>query len=310
MFFSRTAPTTTMLAWILLARPLVAQEFAPRSYPVRSVETWTYKSPTMGESYDISIGLPPGYQANPAKSWPLLVVTDGNHAFPGAFDAATSLASQGDIDGVIVMSVGVPLEDGDSVWTARRVYEFSPPDWDRQDPFGKLVSGLCTANKTPADRCTGGAPRFLDMLVREIIPRAKAKYRIDLNRLGLYGISAGGFFASWVIFQPNSPFTTYIISSPATAYGDGEALELEAKYAETHKDLKASIYLASGELEMDHPMFEGTGQIVSGMTHLSGKLRSRNYPGLKLFVEVHRGLGHSDAGPTTLARGLRLLYAK
>ena len=300
----------TMLALFLLARPLVAQEFAPRSFPIRSVESWSYPSPSMGETYDINVGLPPGYAANPNKSWPLLVVTDGNQVFPVAFDAASNLASQGDIDGVIVLSVGVRLEDGDSVWTRRRVYEFSPPDWPRQDKFGQLVSGLCAAYKTPADKCSGGAPKFLDMIVKEVIPRAKAKYRIDMNRLGLYGISAGGFFASWVIFQPNSPFTTYIISSPATAYGDDEALRLEGKYAETHKDLKANIYMASGELEMDHPMFEATGHIVSGMIRLGGMLRSRNYPGLKLVMEVHPGLGHSDAGPSTLNRGMRVVYAK
>ncbi|HKP27752.1 MAG TPA: alpha/beta hydrolase-fold protein [Gemmatimonadales bacterium] len=293
-----------------VAFPLVAQEFTPRPFPVRSVESWTYKSPSMGETYGISVGLPPGYKENPTRSWPLLVVTDGDHVFPVAFDAASALAGQGDIEGVIVLSVGAVLDDGDSVWTRRRIYEFSPPNWDRQDPFGKLLTGFCAAYKAAPDKCSGGAPRFLDMIVKEIIPKAKAKYRVDMNRLGLYGISAGGFFASWVIFQPNSPFTTYIISSPATAYGDGEALKLEAKYAETHKDLKASIYLASGELEMDNPMLEGTGQIVSGMTHLGAKLKSRNYPGLKLWMEIHRGLGHSDGGGTTLNRGMRVVYGK
>ena len=290
--------------------PLSAQEFTPRSFPIRSVESWSYKSPGMGETYDISVGLPPGYKENPSKSWPLLVVTDGNQVFPIAFDAANSLATQGDIDGIIVLSVGVTLEDGDSAWTRRRIYEFSPPNWDRKDPFGKGVTSYCAGFKSAPDKCTGGAPKFLDMIVNEVIPRAKAKYRIDSNRLGLYGISAGGFFASWVMFQPNSPFTTYIISSPATAYGDGEALKLEAKYAETHKDLKASIYMASGELEMANPYLEGIGQIVSGMTRLGAMLKSRNYPGLKLVMEIHPGLGHSDSNGATLNRGMRVVYAK
>jgi predicted alpha/beta superfamily hydrolase len=303
-------PGTALLALLASTAPLLAQEFTPRTFPIRSVESWSYKSPSMGETYDISVGLPPGYGAKPDKAWPLLVVTDGNQAFPGAFDAANALASQGDIDGIIVLSVGVTLEDGDSAWTRRRIYEFSPPNWDRQDPFGKLLTGFCAAYKAAPDKCSGGAPRFLDLIVKEIIPKAKAKYRIDMNRLGLYGISAGGFFASWTIFQPSSPFTTYIISSPATAYGDGEALRLEAQYAETNKDLRASIYMASGELEMDHPMLEGTGQIVSGMIRLGTKLRSRNYPGLKLVMEIHPGLGHSDAGATTLSRGIRVLYGK
>ena len=175
-----------------VACSLSAQEFTPRSFPIRSVESWSYKSPSMGETYDISVGLPPGYQENASKSWPLLVVTDGNQVFPLAFEAANGLTSQGDIDGLIVLSVGVTLEDGDSVWTRRRIYEFSPPDWDRQDAFGRLLTGFCAAYKAAPDKCSGGAPKFLDMIVKEIIPNAKAKYRIDTNRLGLFGVSAGG----------------------------------------------------------------------------------------------------------------------
>jgi len=256
------------------------------------------------------VGLPPGYAANPGKSWPALVVTDGNVTFPVAFDAARNLASQGDIAGLIVVSVGTPVEEGDSSWTRRRIFEFSPPDWDRNDTFGKLVTSTCAAFKSKPDRCTGGAPAFLDLIVKEILPRVQAKYRVDMNDLGLFGLSAGGFFVTWVTFQAASPFSKYIISSPATAYGDGAALRLEKQFAETHKDLKARIYMASGGLEMENPMLEGIGHIVSGMIQLGAALRSRNYPGLSLTMEVHPGMGHSDAAPTTLNRGIRVLYAK
>lgn len=251
-----------------------------------------------------------GYAADPAKRWPALVVTDGDWVFPIANDAARGLASQGDTEGLIVISVGTRLEEGDSAWTRHRVYEFSPPDWPRTAPFGRLVSQLCAAYGTANDRCTGGAPVFLDFLVRELLPRMQARYRIDPARLGLFGVSAGGFFASWVIFQPSSPFTTYIMSSPAMAYGDGEAFRLEAQYATTHKDLKARIYLASGTLEMDSPMFEGMGQIVSGQIRLSAALRGRNYPSLTLVTEMHQGLSHYDNTGTTLNRSIRLLYGK
>lgn len=68
-----------------------------------------------------------------------------------------------------------------------------------------------------------------------------ARYPIDTTQLGLFGISAGGFFASWTIFQANSPFRKYIISSPAMAYGDGEIFRQEARYAAGHKDLLVGI---------------------------------------------------------------------
>jgi len=37
---------------------------------------------------------------------------------------------------------------------------------------------------------------------------------------------------------------------------------------------------------------------------------ARGYPGLRLYSEIHQGLGHVDTGPVSLARGLRLLYPK
>ena len=299
------------LACLFATSPLAAQELTSRSYPITSVESWSYKSPSMGLTYDIVVGLPPGYAANPGKKYPALVVTDGNMTFSSAFDATRALAGQGDIDGVIVISVGTPvIEEGDSAWTRRRIYEFSPPDWNRDDAFGKGVTGYCAAFHSKPDQCTGGAPKFLDLIVKEILPKVGAKYRVDMNDLGLFGVSAGGFFATWVIFQAASPFSKYIISSPATAYGDGAALRLEKQFAETHKDLKAKIYMASGGLEMESPFLEGIGRIVSGMIQLGAGLKSRNYPGLQLTMEVHPGMGHADVAPTTLNRGIRVVYGK
>ena len=78
------------------------------------------------------------------------------------------------------------------------------------------------------------------------------------------------------------------------AYGDGEIFRQEALYAAEHKDLKVSIYLAAGSLEMNDPLREGMGRIVSGMMRLGATLRSRQYPGLRLSTEIHSGLGHSD----------------
>lgn len=297
--------------WLALtAASAAGQQLVPRDFPLREIEAYTFESPTMGRRYEVVVGLPPAYAASPEKRWALLVVTDGARALLPAQDAARSLASQGDIEGLIVASVGHPAEEGDSAWIRRRVHEFSPPEWARVDAFGKVVTATCEQFQSPPVQCTGGAPQFLRMIVRELIPMVQAKYRVDSARLGLFGISAGGFFASWAIFQPESPFTTYIISSPAMAYGDGEIFRQEARYAEGHKDLAAGIYLASGSLEMDDPMLEGIGQIVSGQMRLAAALRGRNYPGLRLRSEIHPGLGHGDAAGTTLVRGIRTLYGK
>ncbi len=286
---------------------LQAQQLQPQAIPSQHTESYRFASPSMARSYDITVGLPGSYADSTSKRYALLLVTDGNDYFPLVFHAANTVHG---IDEVVVVSVGAPFAEGRDAFTRRRVHEFSPPNWAMTDPFGQLVAGGCRAWKLAIADCVGGAPRYLAMMVDELLPRLTAKYRIDQERLGLFGVSAGGFFASWAIFQDKSPFHTYIIYSPAMAYGDDDVFRQEGRYAESHKDLPARVYLSAGTLEIDDPMLEGMGHIVSGAVRLSAALRGRKYPGLTLYSEMLPGLGHEDAPGTAAVRGMRLLYSK
>jgi hypothetical protein len=262
----------------------------------------------MGVRFSLNVGMPPGYKPGDGRKYPALIVTDGDFAFPGVHAAAGSLSDV--ITPLFIISVGTALDEGEEEHTRRRIYEFSPPGWDRKDPFGVLVEDFCRRMKSPEGRCTGGAGKFLTAIASEMIPQLASRFPIDTTQLGLFGLSAGGFFTSWAIFQPDSPFRKYLISSPAMSYGRGEIYRQEAAYAERHKDLAVGIYLASGALEAADPMLEGVGEIVSGMSHFAGVLATRKYPGLKVTVEYHPGMGHSDVMGTSVVRGLRTLYAK
>ncbi|MEP7384022.1 MAG: alpha/beta hydrolase-fold protein [Gemmatimonadota bacterium] len=294
----------------LVARPVGGQTLKPRTYPAEGISSFSFDSPSMGVRYDVYVWMPPGVSADASTKLPLLVVTDGATAFEAAVVAARSLVGQGAIDNLILASIGAPPEDGEAAFTKRRVYEFSPPDWDMKDPFGKMVGGLCAQLGSAPGSCTGGARRFLQAINTELIPLIARSFPVDTAQLGLFGVSAGGFFASYVIFEPESRFTRYIISSPAMAYGDDAVFRREARYAETHKDLRAGIYLASGTLEMNDPILEGLGHIASGQIRLGAMLTSRKYPGLTVQSDILQGMGHGDGAGTTLVRGMRLLYAK
>jgi len=285
-----------------------AQQLQPRPVPTELVESLSFQSPSMGQRYALNVSIPRELKPNDGKKYPALIVTDGDWAFPGVNAGVRSL--DGVIEPIFVISIGTALEEGTQAHVRRRVYEFSPPNWDRKDPFGEAVTKVCSDLRSEEGKCTGGAPKFLNAIVSELVPLVAAKYPIDTNQLGLFGISAGGFFASWAMFQSNSPFKKYIISSPAMAYGDGAAFREEDRYAKEHKDLPISIYLGAGVLETFDPILEGRGRIVSGMSHLAGVLSGRRYPGLKLVTEYHPGMGHTDVMGATVVRGLRTLYAK
>lgn len=288
-----------------------AQRLEPRSIPTRRVESYSFRSAIMDRQYDISIGYPVEYEANPSKKYPVLIATDGNHMFPIVWGTIDGLMDQGTIESIILVTVGTPFESGDTAWARRRVHEFSPPGWEMKDPFGRAVkAGICDRYRVEQAKCVGGAPDFLRFLSTELLPLLDGKLRMDRDELGFFGVSAGGFFGAWAMFQPGSPFKRYILSSPAMAYGDDEIFRQEARWAESHEDLPVSVYMAFGTLEMDDAYTEGMGHITSGTARLAGVLRGRSYPGLRLLSEVHQGLGHSDTAPVSLARGLRLLYAK
>ena len=304
----KAASVTTALLLAVSAIRADGQQLQTRPVPTGDVQSFTFQSPSMGVRFSLNVGMPSGYKAGDGKKYPALFLTDGDFVFPVVNGAAGSLA--GAITPLFIISVGTALDEGEEEHTRRRIYEFSPPGWDRQDPFGQAVENYCRMFKAEEGRCTGGAGKFLTAIASEMIPQLAAQFPIDTAQLGLFGLSAGGFFTSWAIFQPNSPFRKYLISSPAMAYGRGEIFRQEAGYANAHKDLPVGIYVAAGTLEASDPQLEGMGEIVSGMSHFAGVLATRKYPGLKMTIEYHPGMGHSDVMGTSVVRGLRTLYGK
>ena len=302
--------TATVIAGVVLAFASTSAHAQLQSRPVPNagVESFTFQSPSMGVRFSLNVGVPQGYKPGDGKKYPALIVTDGDFAFGNVYESASTLA--GAITPLFIISVGTSIDEGEGEHTRRRIYEFSPPGWDRKDPFGQAVENYCRMFKSEEGRCSGGAGKFLTAIVSEMVPQLAARFPIDTAQLGLFGLSAGGFFASWAIFQPNSPFKKYLISSPAMSYGRGEIFRQEARYAESHKDLPVGIYLGAGVLEAADPELEGMGEIVSGMSHFSGVLATRKYPGLKVTIEYHPGMGHTDVMGTSVVRGLRTLYGK
>jgi len=304
----KASALTTAFLLALSATGANGQQLQTRPVPTGDVQSFTFQSPSMGVRFSLNVGMPVGYKPGDGKKYPALIVTDGDFTFPGVNAAARSLS--GAIAPLFIISVGTSIDEGEGEHTRRRIYEFSPPGWDRKDPFGQAVENYCRMFKSEEGRCSGGAGKFLTAIVSEMVPQLAARFPIDTAQLGLFGLSAGGFFASWAIFQPNSPFKKYLISSPAMSYGRGEIFRQEARYAESHKDLPVGIYLGAGVLEAADPELEGMGEIVSGMSHFSGVLATRKYPGLKVTIEYHPGMGHTDVMGTSVVRGLRTLYGK
>ena len=149
--------TAAVTAGFLLAVASSSAQAQLQSRPVpnRGVESFTFQSPSMGVRFSLNVGLPAGYKTGDGKKYPALIVTDGDFVFSNVYESAATLS--GAITPLFIISVGTSLEEAEAEHTRRRIYEFSPPGWDRQDKFGQAVEAYCKRFKSPEDRCTGGS---------------------------------------------------------------------------------------------------------------------------------------------------------
>ncbi|MGF1462806.1 MAG: alpha/beta hydrolase [Maricaulaceae bacterium] len=299
-----------MIAMAACAGTVQAQTLAPRDIPQRGVQSFTFDSKIMGLSYDVTVRVPNDYSQTPDGRFPAIVLVDGNRFFPAAQGALTAiegaLASP-----MILIAIGTPFEAGNTEYGRRRAFQFSPPGWTRNGAYGAIISASCERRGvTDPQSCTGGADAFLTFLTDEIVPVLAQDFRIDTQNLALAGVSAGGAFATWTMFQEASPFSAYIISSGVMAMGDGALYALEESFAATHSDLNARVYFSSGSREGSHPVLERVGEIASGQARMAAALNSRQYPSLQVFSEVQAGLGHEDGFAAAMVKGLRALYAE
>lgn len=277
----------------------------PCTFSMKAVDAFTYDSDIMGLGYDISVALPRSYNASLPVTYPLLLVLDGSLTF--AMTSAFVRSMEGELRDAIIVGIDISKEADEGEYLRRRVHQFSPDNnWPMNDGFGAYIQQLFKENFGQFDRQDiGGAPKFYQFICDELLADLQTMYPIDQTDIGLAGVSAGGFFTCYALFQEVSPFTYFIASSPAMAYGDGEIFRMEQQWSERHNDLKAGLYMGAGSLEIQDGFLEAKGKIVSGMTQLAGALASRNYPHLTMKTDIYEGMGHIDSFYAAVTKGLR-----
>jgi predicted alpha/beta superfamily hydrolase len=123
------------------------------------------------------------------------------------------------------------------------------------------------------------------------------------------GISYGGLFGLYVLFHHPDTFNRYVIGSPAIHHDNRVTLAYESKYAASHDDLPARVFMSVGALEeLDDPFIEPSFRFVSNMRELAKILQERGYPGLHLTTHVFEDETHVSVVPATFSRGLRVVF--
>lgn len=268
--------------------------YAPDSkYPLRGTveparlvraEGWDW-------DHEVRVYLPSSYHLTDRK-YPTLWVTDNSLEL---MQAALTGDTLGFTSELIIVAVGAPADTNASEFQRRRSYDFIPDVSLMGEQFAVFPK-----------EALGGAPGFLDFLVNQLRPMLAKEYRLDLDDQGYAGHSGGGQFGLYALLNKPESFHKYIISSPA-AYQPW--LDMEARWHENNKDLKAKVFMSAGEAEIDHPIWAAS-QVVSTVATMAERLTTRGYPSLELTVRIFSEEDHLTVMPVAYTRGIRVLWPK
>jgi uncharacterized protein len=263
------------------------------------VEIRDLHSHLLDQDLQLYVKLPWTYDRGDA-AYPVLYALDANRSFPVYSTMSLIYETPGArAEEILIVGVGYQVDSdrirGLAQWAAWRTRDLTPVRREEvEQTWRGRLAPLLGGEEMPVQ--TGGAPRFLEALREEIIPFVEANYRISPADRGLAGYSYGGLFALYTLFHAPELFRRVFAGSPSM----WEALfAYEQEYAARHDDLPARLFITAGEQE---------AELLERVQRMVDRLRSREYPGLKMLTHVFEGEGHVSAGAAAISRALRVLY--
>ena len=215
---------------------------------------------------EVQVWLPPGYDSQPGRRYPVLYLHDGQNVFDaeaaGAewqFDeTAQRLVLAGEVAPLIIVAVASNRD---------RISDYTP--------VRDLSQGHAEG---------GGAARYGRYLVRELKPLIDARYRTEAGTAStaVGGSSLGGLVSLWLLLEHRDTFGAALLVSPSVWWG-GEHI-LRALAAQRDRRPPPHIWLDVGDRE-------GPG-MLQGARRLRQALQARGW--VPAYLE-HKGGGHDEA---------------
>lgn len=158
--------------------------------------TTTVSSPKLNENREITIGLPPSYEKNPNKKYPLLVLLDGDYLFDPFQGALNYGAYWDDIPEMII--VGISQNKNNE-----------------------------RANDCAVDETTGlpaeSGEKFFEFIGLGVIPYMEKQYRVAPFKI-VAGHDTTAGFLNFYLYKDQPLFNGYISMSPELAKGMEEQI--------------------------------------------------------------------------------------
>jgi len=265
-----------------------------QAYELLGTEVWDVPDPATGRSYQLFVSLPPSYGKEPQRRYPVLYVTDADYAFPVVRQIARRLNVEGPKIEEFIL-IGISYAKGDDPVASRR-RDYTPT------PNGP--------GDTPAGAIHGEGAKHQAWLRDRALPFVTGRYRAAPGRSILLGHSYGGLLAAQILFSEPEMFGGYVLGSPSLWYDKRHMFGVEAAYAAQHRDLKAKVFVYTGEYEAlrkGDSRYNQSVDLVADSRALADTLRRRGYPGLTLEAEILNGEDHVSVAPRGFTRALKFL---
>lgn len=252
-------------------------------------------NPVNGRQYQLWLDIPASYHSS-KKTYPVLVLTDANYAFPLVRSIKNRLGAGGqNIEDFILVGLSYAKQDNA---TDSRSLDYTPTN----------VLAKAKPEKRFTAKAYGGAAAYQQYLKTQALPYLNQHYRLDPKRLIFVGHSYGALLGSQILLSEPQLFSHYILSSPSLWFDSPWAWQQEQSYAKNHKDLTATVLLYAGAFEQHGPTARhyktNKMNMVADMQKFAALLQSRHYPSLQLQQQVIPEEDHLSVFPRMISDAL------
>ncbi len=201
------------------------------------------------DTFKLYIKLPDEY-FDSSKSYPLLVLLDGDILFPIASGVLRYLQLGNHIPEMIIVGIG-----------------YGTLDWRK----GNQRSRDYTAHSTEGRTFEGGAEKYLTFMKNELLPMIESKYRVDQSNKAFFGHSLGGqMVLNTYLHHPNL-FTKFISSSPAIFRWMNYYRNLIADQTNAIQMSDSRIFISVGEKELKQQYHIPINEVVKKLGVIASK---------------------------------------
>lgn len=227
------------------------------SIPVFSQKTTLpFDSNKLGESREITIGLPPSYEKNPNKKYPILILLDGDYLFDPFYGALNYGAYWDDLPETIIIGISQNKKD------------------ERTED-----SSYDAADGVPS----GKGAAFFEFIGGELLPYIEKKYRTAPFRI-IAGHDTTAGFLNFFLYKDVPLFNAYISLSPELAP------EMENRIPEKLSNTKQTIFYyqstADGDVKQLQEPIKSLDQNMKAITNPLVNYKFDNFKGASHYSLV------------------------